>query len=48
MVVIKRDGKLFVDVFDGIGENIVIVDQLILESGRVCKGGLQFYFLMNY
>lgn len=34
MAVIKRDGKLFVDAFDGTGENIVTADQPISESGR--------------
>ncbi|XP_022795419.1 FAD-dependent oxidoreductase domain-containing protein 2-like [Stylophora pistillata] len=34
MAVIKRDGKLFVDAFDGSGENIVTADQPISESGR--------------
>lgn len=48
MAVIKRDGKLFVDAFDGTGENIVTADQPISESGRARKGGLQSYSLMNH
>ena len=45
MAVIKRDGKLFVDAFDGTGENIVTADQPISESGRARKGGLAVLFL---
>ena len=48
MAVIKRDGKLFVDAFDGTGENIVTADQPISESGRARQGGLQSYSLMNH
>lgn len=48
MAVIKRDGKLFVDAFDGTGENIVTADEPISESGRARKGGLQSYSLMNH
>ena len=33
IAVIKRDGKLYVDAFDGTGENIVTPEQLS-ESGR--------------
>ena len=37
---IKRDGKLFVDAFDGTGENIVTAEQPISESGRARKRAL--------
>lgn len=34
IAVIKKDGKLFVDAFDGTGENIVTAEQPFSESGR--------------
>ena len=37
IAVIKRDGKLFVDAFDGSGENVVTAEQPISESGRARK-----------
>ena len=36
IAVIKRDGKLYVDAFDGSGENIVTTQQPS-ESGRARK-----------
>ena len=36
IAVIKRDGKLYVDAFDGTGENIVTAEQPS-ESGRARK-----------
>lgn len=36
MAVIKKDGKLYVDAFDGTGENIVTTEQPS-ESGRARK-----------
>lgn len=36
IAVIKRDGKLYVDAFDGTGENVVTAEQPS-ESGRARK-----------
>ena len=41
IAVIKKDGKLHVDAFDGSGENIVTTEQPISESGKARK--LKFY-----
>ena len=37
IAVIKKDGKLFVDAFDGTGENIVTAEDPISEAGRARK-----------
>ena len=37
IAVIKKDGKLHVDAFDGSGENIVTTEQPISESGKARK-----------
>ena len=37
IAVIKKDGKLYVDAFDGSGENVVTPEQPFSESGRARK-----------
>ena len=37
IAVVKKNGKLYVDAFDGSGENIVTADQPISESGTARK-----------
>ena len=37
IAVIKKDGKLHVDAFDGSGENVVTTEQPISESGKARK-----------
>lgn len=44
IAVIKRDGKLFVDAFDGSGENVITAEQPISESGRARKLLIKTFF----
>lgn len=49
IAVIKKDGKLFVDAFDGSGENVVTTDLPISESGQArklfkCSCNLRLWF----
>ena len=37
IAVIKRDGKLYVDAFDGTGENVVTPDQPVSDNGNARK-----------
>ena len=37
IAVVKKDGKLYVDAFDGTGENVVNAHEATSESGRARK-----------